>query len=649
MLAPFLWLNPGIATGVLKTTSQLLKGEVPSPADKLSSLLGSVDADQCEGLLKDSGLRKTFAGSLGSIKEISDSSAAAIVDAFGAALEKQVKEIKAKAEAVAKALPKKSASGGAVPTFSEVCAALPKGQEPGEVLKLDWVLWHSSGHAQDPKAVPALKEDVLRDRLALAACAGSGPIAQSVLALQVLDNLDAYVAWEIMMKGSQPSSAGLCVTAPFNKDQAKALATRRVLLNAGLPVEVAAKAAAKATSGGGLASALKELASSARSAAVIPMYTAPPAPKQPKEKGEGAAKDKSSGGAASGGKPSTPAAAGAIGKLHGATATQELQWALLAYQMRPRTTLGEAALQSGGASQQAAARGTSGGTKAEQPAGFAGVWAPVGATLPPGHTPYSWNHEEAKGMQQSFATTWEPTGQDFPPGHTPYSWEKVLGGAAGASTATSSSAPAPEAKAKAKAQAAAPAAKAKAAAGGAASGDAPAEGSEEAALCKLDFRCGRIRECGRVPDADSLYLLKVDVGEEQPRQVVSSLVKHYKEDDLKDRQVVVYCNIKPGKMRGFESQAMVLAATKDKGADNEVCELLAPPKGAKEGTRVVCGNLEAGSTSANVSTKNISKVWGQVQPLLQTNGKKEATFKGTVFTMPEGPVTVGSLTGVGIY
>jgi len=152
-----------------------------------------------------------------------------------------------------------------------------------------------------------------------------------------------------------------------------------------------------------------------------------------------------------------------------------------------------------------------------------------------------------------------------------------------------------------------------------------------------------------VPDADSLYLLKVDVGEEQPRQVVSSLVKHYKEEELKDRQVVVYCNIKPGKMRNFESQAMVLAATKDKGAEAEQCELLAPPPGTLEGTRVMCGDLEAGSLSAAQSIKHISKVWNQVQPLLQTNGKCEATFNGTVWTMKEGPVTVGSLSSVGIY
>merc|ERR1711972_240416 len=183
---------------------------------------------------------------------------------------------------------------------------------------------------------------------------------------------------------------------------------------------------------------------------------------------------------------------------------------------------------------------------------------------------------------------------------------------------------------------------------GAVSTAAPA-GSEEEAFCKLDFRCGRILSCERVPDADTLYLLKINVGDPEPRQVVSSLVKHYQAEELINRQVVVYCNIKPGKMRGYESQAMVLAATANKGADNEKCELLSPPEGTKEGTRANCGSLEAGSLSENLSTKNISKVWGTVQPLFVTDDKKQATFKGTPVTMQGSALSVPSLSTVGIY
>merc|ERR1712060_225799 len=156
------------------------------------------------------------------------------------------------------------------------------------------------------------------------------------------------------------------------------------------------------------------------------------------------------------------------------------------------------------------------------------------------------------------------------------------------------------------------------------------------------------KQVGRVPDADSLYLLEVDVGEQAPRQVVSSLVKFYKEDELKDREVMVYCNIKPGKMRGYESQAMVLAAVTDKGTDEEKCQLLKPPTGATEGMHPMCGPYEVGSLSATQNVSKISKVWGKVQPLLTTNTNGEATFNGTTLKINGSSITVPSLNGAPI-
>jgi len=653
MLSSFVWLSPSVAPAVLKSSSNLLKGEVPSPSDRLASCLKASDGASCEGALKDAGLRMALAGGLKAVGEISDGAAGALVEAFGGVLEAQVKEIRAKAAKLEKALPKK-----AMPSFSEVVATLPKGEQPGQALRTDWILWQAMGHGYDAKALPALTEKVLRDRIAVAACAGEGPAADCALALQILENVDAYIAWELSIPGSHVPKKSNEVVQPFAEKQTKEAATRRVLMHAGLPAEVASQVATKAVLGMDVAQTLKELAAEAKKAAVLPMYVAPVAAKEPMKKGEGKAdkadadggkreggkKDKGGAAPAKGGAVVVPAGAGALGSFYAATATQELQWALLAYQIRPRTSLSAAA---GGSSGGVA----SNGVVAERPQGFAGTWAPMGDGMPPGHTQYSWNHAKVAGMSEAvFATTWTPEGAGMSPGHTPYSWEKVLGATGASAPASSSKAAAPAAAPKAEKAAAAAAAPAAAqpkavAPGGA---DDAAEGSDEAALTKLDIRCGRIMECGRVPDADSLYLLKIDIGEAQPRQVVSSLVKHYKEEELKDRQVVVYCNIKPGKMRGFESQAMVLAATQDKGAENEKCELLLPPKGCKEGTRVQSGATQVGSASEGVSTKNISKVWGQVQPLLQMNDKKEATFKGTTWTFPEGAITSG-LTGCGIY
>lgn len=62
------------------------------------------------------------------------------------------------------------------------------------------------------------------------------------------------------------------------------------------------------------------------------------------------------------------------------------------------------------------------------------------------------------------------------------------------------------------------------------------------------------------PDADSLYLEKIDIGEEEPRTVISGLAGTVPLEEMRDRMVVMLCNLKPQKMRGIESQAMVMCA-----------------------------------------------------------------------------------------
>lgn len=176
-----------------------------------------------------------------------------------------------------------------------------------------------------------------------------------------------------------------------------------------------------------------------------------------------------------------------------------------------------------------------------------------------------------------------------------------------------------------------------------------AEGSPESALEKLDIRCGHILSCQRVSQADALFLLKVDVGEQQPRQVVSNLCMHYEEEEMRDRKALVYCNIKPSKKRGYDSNAMLLNATKDEGGANEQKELLEPPAGAQVGERPVCGDLQVGSTSGELSTRNISKSWDKVRPLLQTDHSKGATFKGVPLTFSGQRICCASLAEVGIY
>jgi methionyl-tRNA synthetase len=81
---------------------------------------------------------------------------------------------------------------------------------------------------------------------------------------------------------------------------------------------------------------------------------------------------------------------------------------------------------------------------------------------------------------------------------------------------------------------------------------------------KLDLRVAEVLEVEDHPDADKLYVLKIDLGDEQ-RQIVAGLKAYYKPEDIKGRKIVVIANLKPAKLRGVESQGMLLAAgEKDK-------------------------------------------------------------------------------------
>ena len=61
---------------------------------------------------------------------------------------------------------------------------------------------------------------------------------------------------------------------------------------------------------------------------------------------------------------------------------------------------------------------------------------------------------------------------------------------------------------------------------------------------RLDLRVGHIRKASKHPDADSLYVEAIDLGEEKPRTVISGLVKFIPEEEMQDRMVIILCNLK---------------------------------------------------------------------------------------------------------
>lgn len=101
---------------------------------------------------------------------------------------------------------------------------------------------------------------------------------------------------------------------------------------------------------------------------------------------------------------------------------------------------------------------------------------------------------------------------------------------------------------------------------------------------KLELVVGRITEVVLHPAADRLYIVQIDVGRDATVQSVTSLVPYYTVDELVGRSVVVLLNLKPVRMRGEVSEAMLLCAERE---DESESVLLAPLRTMPPGTPVV--------------------------------------------------------------
>ncbi|MBD0376037.1 MAG: methionine--tRNA ligase [Flavisolibacter sp.] len=83
-------------------------------------------------------------------------------------------------------------------------------------------------------------------------------------------------------------------------------------------------------------------------------------------------------------------------------------------------------------------------------------------------------------------------------------------------------------------------------------------------FAKLDLRIGTITAAEKVVKADKLLKLQVDLGSEQ-RTIVSGIAQHFTPEALLNKQVIVVANLAPRKMRGIESQGMILTAEQPDG------------------------------------------------------------------------------------
>lgn len=97
---------------------------------------------------------------------------------------------------------------------------------------------------------------------------------------------------------------------------------------------------------------------------------------------------------------------------------------------------------------------------------------------------------------------------------------------------------------------------------------------------KLELRVATIRAAEHHPNADKLMVLQIDLGSEQ-RQICAGIRNQYAPEELIGKQIVVVANLEPAKLRGLESQGMLLAAS-----DEGRVILLTPDKAVEPGSKV---------------------------------------------------------------
>jgi methionyl-tRNA synthetase len=101
---------------------------------------------------------------------------------------------------------------------------------------------------------------------------------------------------------------------------------------------------------------------------------------------------------------------------------------------------------------------------------------------------------------------------------------------------------------------------------------------------KLDLRVGQIKAIEDIEGADKLYKLTVDLGKELGKRTVCAGIKnHYSKDELKNKKIILFVNLMPRKLKGIESQGMVLAAV---NKDEKKVILLAPEKDIEVGSKI---------------------------------------------------------------
>jgi methionyl-tRNA synthetase len=155
----------------------------------------------------------------------------------------------------------------------------------------------------------------------------------------------------------------------------------------------------------------------------------------------------------------------------------------------------------------------------------------------------------------------------------------------------------------------------------------------------MDLRVAQIKEVADHPDASSLYVLKVDAGEGELRTICSGLKSSYQANELQDRKILLFANLKPSALRGIMSQGMLFAG--DLEPETHKCRLVSVPEDAKPGDRALFKGV-APSEPRELKVKDFEKI--------ALTAKGGAVFCDALALKVNGkPVTCDVADGAGIH
>ena len=100
-------------------------------------------------------------------------------------------------------------------------------------------------------------------------------------------------------------------------------------------------------------------------------------------------------------------------------------------------------------------------------------------------------------------------------------------------------------------------------------------------FAQVDLRVGQVVRAERVPNADKLLRLEVDLAEAEPRQLLAGIAEWYAPEGLVGQKILVVANLQPRRMRGLESRGMLLAASADDGRPLLATVPLETPNGSR--------------------------------------------------------------------